>query len=93
MIICDFCSNENVTRRYKCPSFKMLDTPEYTHWSEGDWAACDTCAELIDAGKLPELTERSLEAFVIFPMLDTEEKAAYREMLTNAHQRFDKEKD
>lgn len=42
---CDFCSNEKVTWSYPCKSFTYI---EGIIGSEGAWAACDRCHNMIE---------------------------------------------
>jgi len=60
MIICDFCSSPDVTRRYRAKSF--VD-PARLGISDGDWAACDVCADLVDGEHWKALENRSIETF------------------------------
>jgi hypothetical protein len=56
---CDFCSNHETRWRYPCPDFS-LDVPSLQGWnSDGDWAACDPCSTLIEAGQWDALVTRS----------------------------------
>jgi|SRR5262245_4481970 len=65
--ICDFCSSREVVWRYPCESFGITaifmrtdgQTMEFPWASAGDWAACDTCALLIEQEKWQSLAERS----------------------------------
>ena len=58
--ICDFCSAPNVAWRYPAQSFLAYAIAGVVGQSVGDWAACRTCHELIEAGDRRELLERSL---------------------------------
>jgi hypothetical protein len=52
--ICDFCRSTPVVCSYPCESFRLMGT----NWgSQGDWAACETCRDLIDAGRLSDLAQ------------------------------------
>ena len=55
--VCDFCSDPNVHWSIVCQAFEI---PEFFFGSSDDWAACDTCAELIRNDKWLELTRRSI---------------------------------
>jgi hypothetical protein len=48
-LICDFCSEPHVGRRFHCEDF-VLDQTLPQLRSKGDWMACSTCGGLIDAG-------------------------------------------
>lgn len=58
--ICDFCSAPNVAWRYPAQSFLAYAIAGVVGQSVGDWAACRTCHELIEAGDRRGLLERSL---------------------------------
>src|SRR5688572_23519745 len=59
-MICDFCSSPDPA--WCCPaiSFPVFEVKSA---SEGDWAACDTCAAFIRAGDRTGLAQRSAETF------------------------------
>lgn len=65
-MICDFCSTpvpeprrfETASRRFETLSFEM----EFSR-SVGDWAACPTCAALVDADDRAALAQRSTDTF------------------------------
>ena len=62
-IICVFCCIEGVEIKYRYParSFHAAGSP----WgSAGDWAACQTCHDLIEAGDKKGLVERSVDSFI-----------------------------
>jgi hypothetical protein len=66
--ICDFCSSREIYADYPAQDFNVwqLPKPDGTKLninSESDWAACKTCADLIDAENWDTLLERSLKAF------------------------------
>lgn len=50
-LICDFCGEPKVGRRFHCTAdFLMDQTPGFLPYgSKGDWAACSACGSLIDA--------------------------------------------
>lgn len=58
--ICDFCSAPNVAWRYPAQSFVAYAIAGVVGQSVGDWAACRTCHELIEAGDRRGLLDRSL---------------------------------
>ena len=55
--ICDFCSAPNVAWRYPAQSFLAYAIAGVVGQSVGDWAACRTCHELIEAGDRRGLLE------------------------------------
>ncbi len=61
---CDFCSAPRPTWRYPARSFVAYRVSEIAGESVGDWAACDGCYALIEAGDLPGLALRSLESLL-----------------------------
>jgi len=62
-IQCDFCDSREPQWRYPCESFTVMLTFVHTNgdlltvpWaSNGDWAACNFCSELIEQEKWREL--------------------------------------
>jgi hypothetical protein len=60
---CDFCTSEKIFKLYRCTNFVFNNVPVFQNGS-GTWAACATCAELVDAGHWTELSERSFLKFV-----------------------------
>lgn len=87
-LICDFCSSPDITRSYPCEEFEMIEIGSIHQVSEGAWAACTPCAELIDADKWEELAVRSVDS-APFP-LPAAQRIAYLLLLRNLHQRFRK---
>ena len=59
---CDFCTAEKVFKLYRCENFVFNNMPVFQNGC-GTWAACKTCAELVDADRWSELTERSFVKF------------------------------
>ena len=64
--MCDFCSERPTTRIYACKNFVIPRTRSsvFQHESVGGWVACSKCAELIDAGRWAELTDRAVANFL-----------------------------
>jgi hypothetical protein len=54
--ICDFCNSKNVEWRYPADSFAV---EEIKYISQQDWAACESCANLIESYDLRTLARRS----------------------------------
>lgn len=57
-IICDFCSSPVVAWRYPAETFSIDIVTSYE-----DWAACDLCHALIEAGDSDGLLNRSVAMF------------------------------
>lgn len=84
-VICDFCSSEDVRWSYPARDFVARVVP--IAGSEGGWAACDACHDLIEADDLDGLAKRSAETFVEKngAIFDQPELVA---MLRQLHQQF-----
>lgn len=66
MECCDFCNGFDVVHGFECPTFSIErkvppDGKTLMLGSNGDWAACSVCRELIFAEKPEELLARSWE--------------------------------
>lgn len=64
--VCDFCSETPIVKGYPCPEFTMevqLLGRKLNLGTDNLWAACATCAALIDAGDSDGLCQRSIEKF------------------------------
>ena len=63
---CDFCYAADIRWRYPCRSFigpsDAYGNTVVTEHSVGDWAACESCHLLIEAGQREELAARSYES-------------------------------
>lgn len=88
MIICDFCSAGDPPRKYLCAPFRMMTIFGIEQWSDNAWAACNTCAELIDNDRWDALTQRSLKSLPFRHLLNAAELQKFREILTTMHQGF-----
>ena len=64
-MLCDFCSSPNPVLRFGAQDFVTLKiaASNLTVTSEGDWAACPTCGELLAAHKIKLLAARSAVGF------------------------------
>jgi hypothetical protein len=90
--ICDFCSGKEIYADYPASDFNVWQVPKpdgskLNINSQSDWAACKTCAELIDAESWNALLERSLETFrrkygAILP------EAEMRKSIADLHRQF-----
>lgn len=59
--LCDFCSDPNPTWQVRALDFIVIDVPYIErHGSNGDWAACDDCKELIAADRWGALVRRNV---------------------------------
>jgi hypothetical protein len=58
--ICDFCSSPDVAFVYPARTFAAYLFDGIVGESVGNWAACPTCHELIEADRQADLVERSL---------------------------------
>lgn len=61
IIKCDFCSVENAPWVVPANSFEMptVQGVNYDQMSNGDWAACDICVDLINRQRWTALVKRS----------------------------------
>lgn len=88
MIICDFCGVKNPQRTYLCAPFNMITIAGIEQWSDNAWAACNTCAELIDNDRWDALVNRSLKTLPFRHLLNAAELKQYKEILVRMHQGF-----
>jgi hypothetical protein len=58
---CDFCLDTRIAWEYPCEQF-VID--EIGFGSNGEWAACERCSELIEKRLLPLLTLRSVRSSI-----------------------------
>ena len=59
---CDFCASQAVQWSYPAESFVIPMPSPLPDWgSDGPWAACACCHDLIEAGKVEDLLRRSIE--------------------------------
>src|SRR5215472_8759531 len=85
---CDFCTTEKVFKLYRCKNFVFNNMPVFQNGS-GTWAACKTCAALVDAERWPELTERSFDKFVErHGRISRQDAIGLREQFHTIHQLF-----
>ncbi len=57
---CDFCSGFNIAWVYPAASFQFIPGIG----SEGDWAACEPCAEIIETGDPVSLARHVARLYV-----------------------------
>lgn len=70
--MCDFCGVDRPGWSFPCGEFLMMDVnalfgedavgPDRA--SKGPWLACEVCKDLIDEGRIDELSRRSTDLFV-----------------------------
>jgi|ERR1019366_252945 hypothetical protein len=62
---CDFCSVPSIAKDYACESFTAFDAEgagkRLVATSNGKWAACQACADLIDHDRWEKLAQRSYD--------------------------------
>lgn len=85
--VCDFCSSPAIAKTYACQSFEAIKTPQFVATSEGNWAACQVCADLIDHNCWDALMERSLETSGFSHVAGTEREVML-EFIRALHKRF-----
>jgi hypothetical protein len=61
LAVCDFCSTpvERHALMVRCEPFSYDLGPD-THYDDGQWAACEICADLIRAGAWDDLAEHAV---------------------------------
>lgn len=60
--ICDFCSYPGLAAKvYFAEPFELKSGLPYDMGYDEQWGACKPCADLIDAGKIEEVTQRAFE--------------------------------
>lgn len=69
--LCDFCMDDNVEWGFACTDEEVDLYSEIAQKSDDDWAACDTCKELIVADRWLELAERSVAGQVAMETTDS----------------------
>jgi hypothetical protein len=88
---CDFCCASPVFKVYACTNFVLQGNPVFASGlSVGSWAACKKCAELVNAGKWADLTERALRKFARRYGVSRHEMFAVRTQFADIHQLFAK---
>lgn len=60
--ICDFCSDQHPTHAVMVPDFDLLPGVEGIPKSEGGWAACETCYQMVTENQRSDLLRRAIEA-------------------------------
>ena len=85
---CDFCSVPGPVWRYPARSFVAYRAPNVAGESVGDWAACDLCHALIEAGDRSGLAQRSLNELILKHPEAIAAAAVLYEDLAVLHQQF-----
>jgi len=79
--VCDFCSHPSVGWRYPARSFVAYIVGGIAGQSVGDWAACDTCYELIEKDDRPGLAAHSIDSLIrLHPECEVAREELAREM-------------
>jgi len=79
---CDFCGTPPVFKLYRCLNFAPKGNPVFVSGvAVGSWATCRRCAELVDAGKWNDLTDRAVRKFLKSHRVARAEVSAVREQL------------
>jgi hypothetical protein len=88
---CDFCCTSPVFTVYACTNFVLDGNPVFARGlAVGSWAACRKCAELVNAGKWADLTERALRKFAKRHGVCRHEISAVRTQFAGIHRLFAK---
>jgi hypothetical protein len=86
---CDFCCTPPVFKMYRCANFAVKGKPVFTSGvAVGSWAACRKCAELVDAGRWNDLTDRAVRKFLKRHRVARAEVSAVREQLAEISRLF-----
>jgi hypothetical protein len=85
---CDFCSEQPVLWDYPSKDFVVKGLQNWS--SDGHWAACQTCHDLIEAGRYAELAERSVGTApaAIGRPLSEAELTDQRAFINSVHRQF-----
>lgn len=89
---CDFCNHPDVVHGFECPTFsierKTDNGKSFTLGSDGDWAACPVCRDLIFAGKREELLARAWELSEVRKAMPVDIHRGLRETMKMLHDNF-----
>lgn len=85
---CDFCSELEPSWSYPAKDFVALQIGAILSTSEGSWAACDTCRELIESGDRNGLADRSAALWVVANPDSAEVMECLRGELRRIHDLF-----
>jgi hypothetical protein len=87
-LLCDFCSAPSPAWRYPARTFLAYCIPNIAGESVGDWAACDSCHDLIESDDKRGLAKRSLDELISKHAESREAAAVLYEELAGLHQKF-----
>jgi hypothetical protein len=87
---CDFCSRPGVAVSYDAVDFDTgnKERDGASHVSRGGWAACQECADLIEADDREALADRSMESYGELRSNTPEHRARVRQALRDVHDEF-----
>jgi len=96
---CDFCNSREIAWRYRAESF-VIDTLmtiqgkqiRFPWGSEGDWAACEFCSNLIETDKWEELADHSTQTSPFLELLRPSEISGLRVAIAQLHQTFNQKR-
>jgi hypothetical protein len=88
---CDFCCTSPVVTLYACTNFLIAGRFVYPSGrAVGSWATCRACADLVDAGKWNDLTNRAFKKLVKRHHASADAMVGVREQLAEVHHAFAK---
>ena len=87
-LICDFCSAPDPLWRYPARTFLAYCLANVAGESVGDWAACDVCHKLIEAGDRKGLAQHSLDELMLKHPETRPAAAVLYENLAELHDQF-----
>lgn len=91
-LVCDFCSLPEISWSYPVTEFEQrmeVDGKVFDNVYLGDWAACDKCHDLIEAGDKEGLLDRCfLSEHSVYKKCSAEENVEYRKKVTVLHEEF-----
>jgi hypothetical protein len=84
---CDFCNTSPVVTVYPCANFAVNGSSIFPFGlAVGSWAACKRCAELVDAERWEDLTDRAIRKFA--KRHGVKEMPGVREQFERVHRAF-----
>lgn len=88
--VCDFCASTDVRWTFPAASFEMSGpiTPGPHQMSADDWAACNTCKDLILLGDRGSLTARAMNQNSAVRKIPADMRPLMRAEIRRAHDRF-----
>lgn len=64
LLLCDFCNDPAVARSYRAAPVTMKVKQDVLYFCDAEWAACASCAQLIDEDRWEELSARSYTRWI-----------------------------